>query len=137
MSATRTARTRPQIHMIDTEAERLSELALSVETAMPQVSDLLLRETTRAKLHRVASMPADVVTMGTQVEFRDEASGVSRTVTLAWPQDADIAAGRISILTPIGAGLIGLSAGQQILWPDRDGRERNLTIVRVSQPQAA
>lgn len=137
MSATRTARTRPQIHMIDTEAERLSELALSVETAMPQVSDLLLRETTRAKLHRAASMPADVVTMGTQVEFRDEASGVSRTVTLAWPQDADIAAGRISILTPIGAGLIGLSAGQQILWPDRDGRERNLTIVRVSQPQAA
>lgn len=137
MSATRTARTRPQIHMIDTEAERLSELALSIETAMPQVSDLLLRETTRAKLHRAASIPADVVTMGTQVEFRDEASGVTRTVTLAWPQDADIAAGRISILTPIGAGLIGLSEGQQILWPDRDGRERNLTIVRVGQPSAA
>jgi regulator of nucleoside diphosphate kinase len=137
MSATRAAMTRPQIHMIDTEAERLSELALNIETAMPQVSDLLLRETTRAKLHRAAHMPADVVTMGTQVEFRDEASGVTRTVTLAWPQDADIAAGRISILTPIGAGLIGLREGQQILWPDRDGRERNLTIMRVSQPEAA
>lgn len=137
MSATRAARTRPQIHMIDTEAERLSELALNIETAMPQVSDLLLRETTRARLHRPASMPADVVTMGTEVEYRDEASGVTRTVTLAWPQDADIAAGRISILTPIGAGLIGLREGQQILWPDRDGRERNLTIVRVSQPITA
>jgi len=137
MSATRAARTRPQIHMIDTEAERLSELALNIETAMPQVSELLLRETTRAKTHRAATMPADVVTMGAEVEFRDEASGVTRTVTLAWPQDADIAVGRISILTPIGAGLIGLGEGQQILWPDRDGRERNLTIVRVSQPAAA
>ena len=136
MSATRAARTRPQIHMIDTEAERLSELALNIETAMPQVSELLLRETTRAKTHRAATMPADVVTMGAEVEFRDEASGVTRTVTLAWPQDADIAVGRISILTPIGAGLIGLGEGQQILWPDRDGRERNLTIVRVSQPAA-
>jgi regulator of nucleoside diphosphate kinase len=137
MSATRAAMTRPQIHMIDTEAERLSELALSIEIAMPQVGDLLLRETTRAKLHRAANMPADVVTMGAEVEYRDEASGVARIVTLVWPQDADIAAGRISILTPIGAGLIGLREGQQILWPDRDGRERNLTIVRVSQPEAA
>ena len=124
MSATRAARTRPQIHMIDTEAERLSELAVNIETAMPQVSDLLLRETTRAKIHRAASIPSGVVTMGAQVEFRDEASGVTRSVTLAWPQDADIAAGRISILTPIGAGLIGLREGQQILWPDRDGRGR-------------
>lgn len=137
MSAMRAARTRPQIHMIDTEAERLSELALNIDTAMPQVSDLLLRETNRAKLHRAAAIPTDVVTMGALVEFRDEASGVTRTVTLVWPQDADIAAGRISILTPIGAGLIGLREGQQILWPDRDGRERNLMIVRVSQSGSA
>lgn len=137
MSATRAARTRPQIHMIDTEAERLAELALNVETAMPQVSELLLRETNRAQLHRAASIPADVVTMGAEVEFRDAGSGVTRTVTLAWPQDADIGAGRISILTPIGAGLIGLREGQQILWPDRDGRERDLVIVRVRQPAAA
>lgn len=134
MSATRAARTRPQIHMIDTEAECLSELALNVEAAMPQVSELLLREATRAKLHRAAAMPEGVVTMGAEVEFRDEGSGVTRIVTLAWPQDADIAAGRISILTPVGAGLIGLAEGQRILWPDRDGRERTLAIVRVSRP---
>lgn len=110
---------------------------MNIEAAMPQVSELLLRETTRARTHRAAGIPADVVTMGAEVEYRDEASGVTRTVILAWPQDADIAAGRISILTPIGAGLIGLREGQQILWPDRDGRERDLTIVRVSQPDLA
>lgn len=137
MRATRAARTRPQIHMIDTEAERLSELALGVEAAMPQVSELLLRETNRAKLHRAGAIPAGVVTMGAEVEFRDETSGRTRSVILAYPQDADIAAGRISILTPVGAGLIGLAEGQRILWPDRDGREHELTILQVRQPAAA
>jgi regulator of nucleoside diphosphate kinase len=56
-------------------------------------------------------------------------------VQLVYPAEADIEAGRISILTPIGAGLIGLREGQSILWPDREGRERRLTVVRVTQPQ--
>jgi hypothetical protein len=27
-----------------------------------------------------------------------------------------------------------VSAGQSIRWPDRDGRERRLVVVRVEQP---
>jgi regulator of nucleoside diphosphate kinase len=38
----------------------------------------------------------------------------------------------ISVLTLVGAGLIGLSAGQSILWPKQDGRKRSLTVLRVS-----
>jgi regulator of nucleoside diphosphate kinase len=62
-----------------------------------------------------------------------QASGADRTVELVYPRDADISAGRVSILTPVGAGVIGLRTGQSILWPDRDGRERKLTIVKVLQ----
>ncbi len=62
-----------------------------------------------------------------------QASGADRTVELVYPRDADISAGRVSILTPVGAGMIGLRTGQSILWPDRDGRERKLTIVKVLQ----
>jgi regulator of nucleoside diphosphate kinase len=57
-------------------------------------------------------------------------------VKLVYPQDADIEAGRISILTPIGAGLIGLAQGDSIVWPDRDGQERILRIVRVEAGEA-
>ena len=67
----------------------------------------------------------------------DEASGAVRSVRLVYPSDADIASGRISILTPIGAGLIGMRAGSAILWPDRDGHERALTIRAVMQPPRA
>ena len=62
-----------------------------------------------------------------------QASGADRTVELVYPRDADISAGRVSILTPVGADVIGLRTGQSILWPDRDGRERKLTIVKVLQ----
>lgn len=133
MNATRAAATRPQIHMIEEEAEMLSDLALGLEDRQSQVSELLIRETSRAALHSKADMPTGVVTMGSLVEFVDEGTGVRRTVQLVYPPEADIAAGRISILTPVGAGLIGLRQGQSILWPDRDGRERQLVILRVQQ----
>ncbi len=128
---------RPAIHMIEEEADAISSLAIGVEDRLPQVAELLLNEIGRAKTHGKAKIPADIITMNATVEFVDEATGTDRTVKLVYPKDADISAGRISILTPIGAGLIGLRAGQAILWPDRDGKERWLRIISVIQPQIA
>lgn len=133
MKAMYEAASRPPIEMIDVEAETLTDLALSVERRMPAVSALLLREAERARLRSADKIPANVVTMGSVVEFLDDSSGGPRTVTLVYPSDADISEGRISILTPIGAALIGLRSGQSILWPDRC-----LTVLDVRQrPQLA
>lgn len=137
MSTTKAGNSLPQIHMIGEEAEKLSNLAMNIEHRAPQVSELLIRETSRAKLHASDSIPADVVTMGSSVEFIDEGGGARRTVELVYPVDADVSAGRISILTPIGAGLIGMREGQSILWPDRDGHERHLVIVKVNRKHRA
>ncbi|HEX7855861.1 MAG TPA: nucleoside diphosphate kinase regulator [Sphingobium sp.] len=133
MSSTTAAKTtaRPRIHMIDVEADALTNLALSVEERLPQVSRMLLDEIGRATVQTAARIADDVVTMHATVEFTDTANGTSRTVQLVYPKDADIEAGRISILTPVGAGLIGLRTGQSILWPDRNGRTRTLIIERV------
>ena len=128
---TKKATRRPPILMIDVEADTLTDLALSAKARSPEVSRQLLDEIARATIHDAARLPSGVVTMHSTVEFIDEASGADRTVELFFPRDADIAAARVSILTPVGAGLIGLRAGQSILWPDRDGRERKLTIVNV------
>lgn len=127
---------RPPIHMIEADADKLSGLALQVEQRVPAVASLLLAEIERAEVHAPGDLPPGVVTMMSTVEFVDEGSGTRRTVQLVYPPDADIAAGRISILTPVGAGLIGLGEGQSILWPDRDGHERRLRIVKVSRPEA-
>jgi regulator of nucleoside diphosphate kinase len=121
--------------MIDSEADAIADLAVRATQPHPAADILLLEEIDRAKIHSASKIPDDVVTMHARVEFIDEASGASRTVELVWPGEADISAGRVSILTPIGAGLIGLRKGGAILWPDRDGRERTLTIVSVIQPK--
>lgn len=136
MSTTDAAQ-RPPIQIIDSEAEKLANLALSVEDRLPQLSALLLDEIERADLFPADKIPADVVTMQSIVEFVDEGNGASRTVQLVYPPEADIDAGRISILTPIGAGLIGLRPGQSILWPDREGHQRRLSIKSVKRPQTA
>ena len=53
-------------------------------------------------------VPASVVAMNSTVEFLDDAHGETRTVQLVYPGEADIAANKVSVLSPVGAGLLGL-----------------------------
>lgn len=127
---------RPRILLRQSDADRLSDLALRIEAANPTLAGLILGEIERAQVRHDAKVPPGVVGVGSTVEFVDEAHGESRTVELVWPGEADIEAGRISVMTPVGAGLIGLAEGQSILWPDRDGKKRALRVVRVMAPLA-
>lgn len=125
---------RPHILMSETDAERLSALALQMEQAAPLAAGLLLEEIDRAEIRADADLPDDVVRMHSSVQFEDAAHGDRRTVLLVYPSEADIAAGKVSVLTPVGAGLIGLRPRQEILWPDRDGHSRALRILKVRPP---
>lgn len=124
---------RPPIHLIDSEAETLANLALAAGPDH-EAASMLLTEIERAETHTAETLPAGVISMGSVAVFVDESSGARRGVELVYPREADIAAGRISILTLVGAGLIGLSEGQTICWPDRSGRERMLRIESVRPP---
>ncbi len=132
--ATKQAAKRPPIQIGEREADALNDLAVAVADRHPVVSKLLLEELDRAKIVPSYKIPADVVTMGAKVQFTVEETGEQRTVELVYPKDADIAENRISILTPVGAGLLGLRVGQTISWPDRTGQERLLKIESVAQP---
>lgn len=128
------ANNRPAIHLTPGECNALSELALSAEHRHPHSSAMLLAELDRAELCEPGELPEHTVTMNSRIDFIDEGTGARRTVQLVYPRNADIAAGRVSILTPIGAGLIGMTAGSSIRWPDRDGHDRLLRIVSVTPP---
>lgn len=128
---------RPPIHLLAAESDMVASLALQAEHRLPVVAAMLLEEIERAELHEADTLPASVVTMDSEVEFVDEKSRQMRRVQLVVPAEANIALGKISILTPMGAALYGLTAGQSIDWPDLEGRERRITIVRVRQPGGA
>ena len=127
---------RPAIHLLDSEADLIGAIALRAEHRAPVVAAMLLAEVERAEVHTPASLPPDAVTLGAEVDYLDENSGQRRTVSVVLPAEADIEAGRISIMTPVGAGLIGLRTGQSIDWPDLEGRAHRLTVLDVRQPMA-
>lgn len=133
LQATKTAK--PSLVIGEVDHRNLMSLALAMEKASPEVSEALLAELDRARVVPQAKLPAQVVRMGSTVEFNLN-GGAKRRVTLVLPGEADIGSGRISVMTPIGAALIGLSTGQTILWPSRDGREQALSIVNVEHPEA-
>ena len=126
--------TRPAIAMTRQDHERLSRFA----ERMPEgpLADEFLAELDRARVVMDHALGPDVVRMGSTVRYSTDA-GENRTVTLVFPGEADIESGRISVLTPIGIALIGLSTGQSIDWTARDGRVHRLTVDQVEQPAPA
>ena len=126
---------RPPIHLLASESDVVGGLAMQAEHRQPVVAAMLLAEIERAELHDAKSLPDNVVTLGSQVDFIDEKTHQLRTVRLVMPAEANIAIGQISILTPMGAGLYGLMAGQSIDWPDLEGRQRRIRILAVKQPE--
>ena len=58
--------------------------------------------------------------------------GAAQTVTLVYPAEAEISDMKVSVLTPVGAALIGMVAGQSIAWTDRSERRRELTVIAVA-----
>src|SRR5690606_7988483 len=126
---------KPAITMTRSDHERLWRLAESHSSRSPEVAEELLVELDRARIVPDAGIAADVVRMGSRLRFTSDL-GEDRQVTLVFPGEADIAEGKVSILTPIGAALIGLSAGQSIDWTARDGRTHRLTVESVEAPSS-
>jgi regulator of nucleoside diphosphate kinase len=126
---------RPRIKMTADDYERLSRLSAAAMDCMPEVASFLSDELDRAQIVRNGKTRGNFAHMGCWVEFRDNSTGKVQTVTLVYPGEADIARGRISVLTPIGAALIGLSAGQSIDWETRSGSIKRLTVLDIREPE--
>lgn len=122
---------KPPIYISERDYERISGLALRMEQRQPELAKLILDEIDRANVRPESDLPDDVVRIGSDVEFQDDRAGDRRRLRLVMPGEADIEAGRISVMTPVGAGLIGMSVGREISWPTPDGRPRVLRILEV------
>lgn len=130
---------RPDIVVTRTDFERL--LIVLEEHAGDKdqrAVETLDRELARALVVPPSEVPPNVVTMNSRVRYIDRDMGESRTVTLVYPAHADSAAGRLSVLAPVGCALLGLTVGQTIKWPLPDGRVRCFDLSEILyQPEAA
>ena len=117
-------------HVILTEADFVGVMALQPHPALQD-------ELERATVVAADVVPPGVVTMNSRVRYFDEHSGVCREIELVYPEHADIADAKISVLAPVGTALLGLEVGQSIDWPFPSGETRRLRVQQVLDPPAA
>lgn len=93
----------------------------------------LAEELDRAIVVPLEQLPSDVVTMHARFTYADQLTGTLREIELVYPEEADPAHGKISVLTPVGSAMIGLRVGQEIAWDFPDGSTRRLRVVSVTK----
>jgi regulator of nucleoside diphosphate kinase len=125
---------RPPIQIAEGDYDRIADLALAMKRRMPELSAQVLAEIDRARLRPDDRLPAGIVRLGSEVGFADDSGGTVRRIRLVMPSEADMDSGCVSVMSPIGAGLIGMSEGQEISWPRPNGQARVLRILAVRQP---
>ncbi|MBC7282537.1 nucleoside diphosphate kinase regulator [Hoeflea sp.] len=126
------ARRKPRITLCEGDYNRLSNIAAAFARRSPEIAASLGAEIDRARIVSDTSLDNAIVRMGSGVTYSVDGNQ-EKTVTLVYPADADIDAGRISITTPVGTALIGLKAGHSISFAARTGKIHDLTVVQVMQ----
>ena len=126
---------KPSITLLAADHDRLSALAQAAMYIDPDTAELLTAELERARVIDHGQVPRNIVRMSSGILFRDDTTREIRNITLVFPGEADIARNRVSILTPVGTALIGLRAGQSITWRTRSGELKQLTVLKVTNPE--
>lgn len=129
---------RPAIIINDFDAERIDRLLEQPAYANSPVASALNDELDRAQMCSPQDMPADVVTMNSEVKFRDLSSGEERVRTLVFPANLTDSSTQLSVLAPVGAALLGLRVGDSIHWELPGGATTHLEVLALNyQPEAA
>jgi len=122
--------TLPTVYVTEADHEILSNLAEAVADRAAG-SRVLASEMARAMIVEPGQAPHPFAGIGSTLEYQDLTSGQTRRVRLSLPRDASIDEGRISVLTPVGAALIGMTAGENFHWTDHDARPRGVRVLSI------
>ena len=128
------------IYVTNQDKQRLEDLLMEVEASDPRKhGDLkaLTEELHRAVIVDPKDVFNDVITMNSRAEMHDLESGESVAFTLVFPSEANIDEEKISVLAPIGAGMLGYRVGDEFEWNVPDGLRRMKVMKIDYQPEAA
>ena len=130
---------RPPLVIPTSDLRSLRKVVTATRPTDPRatVAAWLAEELDRAAVVAPEALPPRVVTMHAQVSYRDDVTDQVGRMTLVYPGEEDAEAQAVSVLSPVGAALVGLSEGQSIRWRTPSGGFRGLTVLRVLfQPHA-
>jgi len=128
----------PDIIISELDYSRIDNLLRATAGIATNIKSALLTELERAELVAPEQIPANVVTMNSQVKFSVISTGVTFTLKLVYPKDMDDSGNTISILAPVGSAMLGLKEGDEIDWQDGQGGMLQVRIEAIEyQPERA
>jgi regulator of nucleoside diphosphate kinase len=129
------APSRPPIIVRDRDLPDLIAAAFDALMTTPRAAGALLQEIERATVVTSKREWQGVAVPGSKVLYREGFVGPPRWTKLVMPGMDDGTRGTLSVLSPAGSGLLGLSIGQTISWEDRLGGVMRLELVNVSHSE--
>ena len=127
-----------KIIITEVDYERLQDLLASeFATAIGpcEYLDDLRAELDRADIVRLEDVPENVVTMDSTVALRDLDTKEKEIYTLVFPDSADIANDRLSVLAPVGTAILGERVGDVVRWRVPQGLRRLKVESVLYQPE--
>ena len=125
---------KPTVYVTEAEYDHLAKLAGS---GASHGAALLGEELARAVILKDDARRRPFVRLRSVVEFTDLMTGRARRVQIVTPGEADIDQDRLSVLTPVGASLLGLAVGDSIGMNTEDGRAHILRVDAVESARTA
>jgi regulator of nucleoside diphosphate kinase len=128
----------PAITVSTLDFKRIESVLDILPPAFDEIRDKLFAELDRADLVEPLAVPSTLVTMNSRVRFTILATGVTMVKTLVYPRDQAANENNVSILTPLGSALLGLSVGQEIEWQIDAQKTMRVRIDTIEyQPERA
>lgn len=127
----------PMMLTASTKHRLTSLLSTRVGLAYRAEARSLRRELYRARILTESELPADVVTINSEVSYQDVATGDVLTATLVYPWRAHERR-VLNVFSAVGTALLGQRVGDRIHWPLENGAMKVLHVLGVPyQPEAA
>lgn len=117
----------PSILVTTKDAKKLRKLIREAYHSEYRGSDCLEKlaeEMEKASLVNPEQIPADVITLNSTARLVDQEANEEMVYTLVFPEDADVAQGKISVLAPLGTAMLGYKTGDTFEWETPGGSWR-------------
>jgi regulator of nucleoside diphosphate kinase len=129
---------RPQIYITAEDHKRLTALLGSKIAMLISTPDRLAElqaELDRAQILPADEVPADLVTMESTIKLRDLDTLEAEVYSLVFPEQANIAENRLSVLAPVGTAVLGYRVGDEVQWQVPQGMRRLRIEQVIYQPE--
>jgi len=127
---------KPKIIISATDHARLSDI-IAFGGLRKAEAEALKHELVRAVVVGAGAVPPDVITMNSRAELLDLGTGERMEFTVVFPEQASLSDGRISVLAPVGTGMLGYRVGNTFEQPTPFGIRRLKVLAVTFQPEAA